>query len=216
LLARTSSPTRSEFTTAGLVVLDCCRRGGLRPDDRVLDIGSGVGRVAIPLTAYLTSSGVYTGVDMWRDGVDWCAKAITPRFANFTFRHLDVFHDDFNLSATTSITDVRLPVQDASEDFVVLGAINHLTAPELRTMVREAGRVLRPGGTYLGTWFVVDEDSRALVPPAASTVACDRAVMEQTLVEASLELRALHPGSWRAAEGSLTHQDVVIAGKVSP
>jgi SAM-dependent methyltransferase len=214
LLARTSSPSRSEFTTAGLVVLDCCRLGGLRPDDRVLDIGSGVGRVAVPLTAHLTSRGVYTGVDMWREGVDWCTKTITPRFPNFTFRHLDLYHDDFNVSGTEPISAVRLPVEDGTEDFVILGAINHLLAPELQALVREAGRVLRPGGTYLGTWFVVDEDSRAVVPSAASAVACDRAVMEKTLGDGSLELRALHPGSWRAGPGSLTYQDVVIAAKV--
>lgn len=214
LLARTSSPSRSEFTSAGVVVLGCCRLGGLGPDDRVLDIGSGVGRVAIPLTGYLSSMGTYTGVDMWRQGVDWCTEAITPRFPNFTFRHLDLHHDEFNPSGRTSITATSLPFDEGVFDFVILGAINHLIVAELRALVGEAGRVLRPGGTYVGTWFVFDERSRDLVPPAAVGVACDEATMRGALEAGSLDLRALHPGSWRAGDGALTSQDVVIATKV--
>jgi SAM-dependent methyltransferase len=213
LLRRTSSPSISEFIEAGRVVLDCCRLGGLRPDDRILDIGSGVGRVAIPLTGFLSVAGAYTGVDMWPDGVAWCTRAITSRFPNFTFRFFDAHHPQFNPTGCVPITDVRLPVDDGVFDFVILGAINHLSASELQALVREGGRALRPGGTYVGTWFVVDASSEAVLPPAATAVACDDATMRATLALGSLRLRALHPGSWRAGPDSLTYQDVVIAEK---
>ena len=38
---------------------------GLRPGDRVFDVGCGVGRTAIPLTSYLSSDGAYEGFDIW-------------------------------------------------------------------------------------------------------------------------------------------------------
>jgi SAM-dependent methyltransferase len=198
------------------VALDCCRLGGLQPSDRILDVGSGVGRVAIPLTRYLSPAGSYVGVDMWRDGVDWCTSTITPRFPNFVFRHLDVHHDDFNPSGRVPITATRFHDEDATFDFVMLGAINHLTAAELQSLVAEAGRVLRPGGMYVGTWFVVDDHSRALLPGAASAVACSETELGGALAAGSLRLRALHPGSWRQKDGSLTYQDVVMAEKVAP
>jgi SAM-dependent methyltransferase len=216
LLAQTSSPSPSEFAAGGAVALQCCRLGALTPGDRILDIGSGVGRVAIPLTGYLDSDGAYVGVDMWRQGVQWCSKAITPRFPNFTFRFLDVRHDRLNPSGTAAIEATPLPVADAAFDFVMLGAINHLTARQLRALVGEAGRALRPGGTYVGTWFVFDDRSRALLPPVATAVACHEEAMEEALAAASLHRRALYPGRWRGAEhpeGFQTFQDVVVATK---
>src|SRR5271157_3932956 len=44
--------------------------GNLQPDQRVLDVGCGVGRMALPLTNYLDSSGSYVGIDIVRDGID--------------------------------------------------------------------------------------------------------------------------------------------------
>ena len=38
--------------------------GALEPDHRVLDVGCGVGRLAIPLTKYLSRSGSYNGFDI--------------------------------------------------------------------------------------------------------------------------------------------------------
>ena len=46
--------------------------GGLKPEHRVLDIGSGIGRVAIPLTEYLNEKGSYEGFDVVELGVNWC------------------------------------------------------------------------------------------------------------------------------------------------
>ena len=57
----------------------------LRSSDRVLDIGCGIGRLAIPLTSYLSENGSYEGFDIWPESIDWCRKAITPRFPRFRF-----------------------------------------------------------------------------------------------------------------------------------
>jgi len=213
LLARTSSPSPWEFASAGRVIVTCCRLGGLRPEDRILDIGSGVGRAAIPLTGYLSPAAAYTGIDMWNDGVEWCTKAITPRFPNFTFRHVDLRHAEFNPTGRLSVTTARLPFDDSVFDVVMLVAINHLSAEELQALVREGGRVLRPGGTYVGTWFVVDEETKGTLPPDQAGVACDDQAMRATLASASLRLRAFHPGSWRGGEEAVSMQDLVIAEK---
>src|SRR5579862_1407399 len=63
--------------------------GNLRPNQQVLDIGCGPGRMAIPLTRFLSKEGRYDGVDTWTEAVDWCVKNITPRFGNFHFSALD-------------------------------------------------------------------------------------------------------------------------------
>jgi SAM-dependent methyltransferase len=49
----------------------------LSPDEHVLDVGCGVGRMAIPLTKYLSKSGSYDGFDIMRRGIDWCHNRIT-------------------------------------------------------------------------------------------------------------------------------------------
>jgi 2-polyprenyl-3-methyl-5-hydroxy-6-metoxy-1,4-benzoquinol methylase len=56
---------------------------GLQPHHAVLDIGSGIGRVAIPLTEYLSEEGRYEGFDVVEKGVQWCQAHITQQFPNF-------------------------------------------------------------------------------------------------------------------------------------
>src|SRR5437870_5090469 len=61
-----------DFRAIGDEMLDLfVRVGGLRRTDRVLDIGSGIGRVAIPLTRYLDLSATYDGFDIVKRGIDW-------------------------------------------------------------------------------------------------------------------------------------------------
>jgi SAM-dependent methyltransferase len=181
LLARSSSPTRWEFASAGQVNRDCCRLGGFRPDDRMLDIGSGLGRVAI-----------------------------TPRFPTFTFGHLDLHHHDQNPGGEIPITKAQLPFADGVFDLAMLVAMNHLSDPEHRTLVGEAGRVLRRGGTYVGTWFVVDETTRGRFPSQYAGIACDETSLRDTLTDGSLTPRARYPGSWRGDGAAVSLQDVVV------
>src|SRR5262245_26256385 len=48
---------------------------GLRPEHRVLDIGSGIGNLALGLVDYLR--GGYDGIEIHAGAVSWCQRAIT-------------------------------------------------------------------------------------------------------------------------------------------
>ena len=52
----------------------------LKPDDNVLEVGCGVGRITIALTNYLSKSGSYAGFDIVKRSIKWCSSAITPRY----------------------------------------------------------------------------------------------------------------------------------------
>jgi 2-polyprenyl-3-methyl-5-hydroxy-6-metoxy-1,4-benzoquinol methylase len=69
--------------------------GGLLPEDSVPDVGCGVGRLAIPLTSYLTS-GSYEGFDVVPTAIDWCQRHITSRFPRFSFHCADVYSRFYN------------------------------------------------------------------------------------------------------------------------
>src|SRR6266498_4818050 len=62
--------------------------GGLQPTDDVLDLGCGIGRMAIPLTEYLT--GRYEGIDVVPRAIAWCRDNITPICPSFTFQVADI------------------------------------------------------------------------------------------------------------------------------
>ena len=102
--------------------VDLC---GLRPDERVLDVGSGVGRIALPLAGYL-ESGTYEGFDVIAASVRWCQENITPRHPNFVFQHADVYNGSYNPTGTIAGRRLRVPVRGtASFDFLYLAWIVH-------------------------------------------------------------------------------------------
>ena len=50
--------------------------GGLRPGDRVLDVGCGIGVMAARLARFLDKSGSYEGFDIVRVGSDWAKHTL--------------------------------------------------------------------------------------------------------------------------------------------
>src|SRR4029077_15461193 len=69
--------------------------GGVQPNHRVLDVGSGTGRMALPLTKYLRG-GSYEGIDIVASSVRWCQKTYTPQYPNFRFRFSDIYNKLYN------------------------------------------------------------------------------------------------------------------------
>ena len=136
-----------DFLAVGLEFLNWfVRLGELTPQERVLDIGCGIGRMALPLTQYL-QSGTYDGVDVAAEGVAWCNQNITPYYGNFRFQQLDLAHPLYNPAGEGRTDDVRLPFDDGAFDFIFMTSVlTHLTAADTRAYAREIKRLLAPAG----------------------------------------------------------------------
>ena len=150
-----------DFLAVGVEFLNWfVNAGGLRPDERVLDIGCGIGRMALPLTQYL-DGGSYEGIDVVAEGIAWCQDNIAARYPNFRFQRLDLAHPIYNPGGALAASGVRLPFADGAFDFVFLTSVlTHLAPEEIRAYAREIRRVLAPGGRCLVTAFMLNGPAR--------------------------------------------------------
>ena len=206
----------------------------LTPDSRVLEIGSGLGRVALPLTQWL-STGSYAGVEVVMDGVAWCHEFIARTYPNFRFIHLDIHNEFYNPAGRGSVADVRLPFDDASFDVIFLNSVfTHLALEDTVAYLAQIRRLLVPGGRLWGSWFLVEKtvgaavlDGRSQVPlgwtdgagvyytnerKGTLAVAYDEELVLNLLAEAGFRIRINSKGEWLSGrprvDGGL--QDLIV------
>ncbi len=204
----------------------------------VLDVGCGIGRVALPLTAYLGRDGRYEGFDVVRDGVEYCTRVFTPRFRNFSFAHADVFNSYYNPDGSTAPEDYRFVYPDDSFDVVVSTSVfTHLKPAAIEQYLRETHRVLKPGGVSLHTYFLLNARSRASIAagngwqgfrheidgfmtsdvehPEAAVAVREEAV-EAMYRRCGFGAPKIFNGDWSGiVEGVLSNQDIVVGSKAT-
>jgi len=143
---------------------------GLRPDAKFLDIGCGCGRVATALTTVLGPSAVYEGFDASRKPVEWCQKEVTPRFPNFRFKVTDTFSQRYNPTGGASASKLVFPYEDDTFDFTFAGSVyTHMLPEEVPNFLAETRRVLKPGGTSLATFTLLDDKTLPAVREGKTT-----------------------------------------------
>jgi GT2 family glycosyltransferase/SAM-dependent methyltransferase len=210
---------------------------GLAPDENVLEVGCGVGRMAIPLTRYLSESGRYEGFDVEPRAISWCHEHVTPRFPNFQFHHADVQNGYYNQHGLTNPTTYRFQYQDNTFDFVFLTSVfTHMLPDDVGHYLSEVQRVLKPGGRCLITLFLLNAESVGLMragfaspfafkrsgdgyaavvrerPEAA--VAFDEERVRAWLAAHRLEIdEPIRYGRWCGRLDGLSLQDIVVARK---
>jgi ubiquinone/menaquinone biosynthesis C-methylase UbiE len=168
----------------------------LKPDDRVLDVGCGSGRLARPLAGFLSIDGAYAGLDANADGIAWCTRRYR-HLPHFRFVHADVRQPRFNPGGAEAAVGYRFPFDDGSFDVAALiSVLTHLTEEETLHYFGQVRRVLAPGGRVLATAQVAGEREEWLV---------------ETLRAAGVDLVELHPGRWSGREDGLSEHDVVVA-----
>lgn len=240
---RLGSVGAGDFEVVGEILAGQLRElGGLRPDARVLDVGCGVGRVAVPLTRYLTT-GRYDGFDISPRMITWCRDHISLRHPEFRFTLVDVQNTHYNPDRGAAASGVRFPYADDAFDFAFATSLfTHMVPGGFRNYVDEIGRTVQDGGTLLCTCFLLDDDARTRVARGASeldltqelvdaetgepfrvvdpqtpetAVGFDQAFVERTLGAAGFRMDAIHRGTWSGLADRSGYQDIVVARRES-
>jgi len=200
----------------------------------VLDVGSGIGRMAVPLTGFLERTAQYDGFDVVAQGVRWCRKHITPAYPNFHFHHVDLSNDLYKANGEHASGFV-FPFESHRYDrAIVISVFTHMTRPEVAHYLSEIHRVLRQGGIVFATFFILNEQSRAAMRPREfrfdypledgsvlmdpHVVAANVAFEEDALLEdcgrAGFTIKQVLYGKWSGRKGeTLDFQDILILEK---
>ncbi len=134
---------------------------GLLPEHHVLDIGCGIGRIAIPLTNFLNNQGSYDGFDVVEKGISWCRKHISTSFPNFRFQHVALKNDLYNLKTEQRSKDFIFPYPDNNFDLIIVTSVfTHMLIEDVEKYFKEIYRVLKPQGKCLATFFILNAESR--------------------------------------------------------
>ena len=219
------------------LIAEMIRDGCITPDARVLDVGSGLGRLSRALTTYLSPRGSYEGIDVTKSSVEWCQEAYRG-LSNFRFTHADVFNTHYNPKATVRASSYRFPFDDASFDCIFSTSLfTHLVLTDAWRYLSEMARVLRPSGRTWNTFMLLDRVSEPLAINAANpnvrmphVVAGARVVLPHdpeaviglytsTVAAAhrehGLRIDEVRNGPWsgRTDDIRASYQDVIIATK---
>jgi ubiquinone/menaquinone biosynthesis C-methylase UbiE len=206
--------------------------GGLTPTDRVLEVGSGIGHMAVALSGYLSHAGSYDGFDVVGQGIRWCQAAITPRFPNFRFHHADVRNTEYNPRGKIRPADFVFPYGDGAFDFVLLTSVfTHMKLEDIGGYLQEIRRVLRVDGCCFSTFFLTTSPRIAGAGPGmkrfahevGQSLTIDRRSPDKALAHPETTVRALydrhaltiqepiHYGDWPATRSLQGSQDVIVA-----
>tara|TARA_R110001599_G_scaffold76384_1_gene209029 strand:- start:38514 stop:39395 length:882 start_codon:yes stop_codon:yes gene_type:complete len=141
---------------------------GWRQDLRLLDAGCGSGLLAIACEPFLGNGGLYTGLDVAAEQLEFCRQHYTGD--HYRFLHLDTANPFY--APGQPAVGVPWPVPEASQQLVTaLSVWTHFNERDARFYMAELARVLQPGGKALVTVFLLDEDYSASLPRATGAPA---------------------------------------------
>jgi SAM-dependent methyltransferase len=203
------------------------RFADLRAHDRILDIGSGLGRVTQPLLHELGPGGSYDGLDTVPAYIDWCRENLPAG----RFHLVDLYSSFYNPGGAIRPEELRFPWPDGAFTLTIATSLfTHLSAEAAVNYLREAFRTLAPGGRLFASFFVLDGWARSAiqrgtVPQFAFeiehgmladrenpdfAIAFDAQWLLEQFLAIGFEIAAFERGTWREPKGPM-YQDLVIA-----
>ena len=199
----------------------------LKPTHHVLDIGCGIGNLAVGLSEFL--EGRYDGVDVNEEAIRWCRRAITSRYPRFHFHHADVASTAYNRGGRLDAADYRYPFDSQAFDRIFLGSVlTHLLPGAVERTMMEIARLLKRDGMCVASCFLLNDDNRASVEAGRSfmsfgvaldrsrvhsascpeaAVALDEAFVRDLVKRMGLRIADIRRGGWW--NGTADDQDVL-------
>jgi SAM-dependent methyltransferase len=222
----------NDFHASGAEFREFLAWHGLKPEHRILDVGCGLGRVAVALTSYLAAEGAYEGFDVMPVAIRWCQR-ITAAHPNFRFRLADVKSHRYRPGGTGQASAFAFPYPDAAFDFVVLSSVfTHMLPADMTHYLDEIARVLKPGGRAAISYYLMTPERRAaaderrgalsfphkrdgcwieLADEPEAAVAYDEADVLAALAARHLAIDTRYEGTWATTREQ--SQDVFVVEK---
>lgn len=192
-------------------------RAGLADGMVVVDIGCGIGRMAVAMSKRLREIR-YVGFDVVNYGILWCRKRFSA-LPGYRFVHANIFNTFYNPRGSEAGSSYRFPVSDSTADFVCATSVfTHMPASEVTHYLRETSRCMKRGAKAYFTAFILDQESRGQIEANLTlltfrrerqgayvetpdepdlAVAYDGSAFEAMVVRSGLEVVAFYPGNWR-------------------
>lgn len=231
----------SEFKKIGDEFLNYFKKHGkITSKDTVLDIGSGIGRMAIPLTHFLDPElGEYYGFDIDKRGIAWCVKNITPRYSHFHFDYVDIYNKYYNKKGKIRADKFTFPYEDEQFDFIFATSVfTHMLPEQIKRYLKEIKRVLKNDGKIFLTFFSIDDVAKQNMKkgnsycdfsfthetennclyshkdmPEAETGYIEQWIIKQLQYMGMDDHLKIYHGSWSGREDSYSYQDIICAQK---
>jgi SAM-dependent methyltransferase len=210
--------------------------GQVKPHQRILDVGCGCGRMAVPMIPFLSGEGAYYGFDIVRDAIKWASKHITSKYPRFHFELADIYNKVYNEGGKIAPLEFRFPYEDVFFDFTILTSVfTHMLADDMEHYLSEISRTLKPGGRCMISFFILNAEAVANLGKGGSKVDFNHsrphckiwkpespeaavAYEEDFLREcfAKYKISIVEPiyfGSWSGREKLLSYQDIILGVK---
>ncbi len=206
---------------------------GLESRHHVLDIGCGCGMMALQMRDYLSDEGHYLGMDIDPAAIEWCQAHIAAHDERFDFCHVDLGNLRYNPQGALSDASFRFDVPDANLDVILLKSVfTHMKPEGVRNYLHEIGRLLKPGGHCLATFFLLNPDQAALAERGKNALAFEHGAEQWRFVDPALPERAVayreddvlemlqrsgltlaaapYYGTWTGRLNGLSFQDILL------
>jgi len=212
----------------------------LNGEERVLDFGCGIGRVALALLRRRPNLRSLTGFDIVPRMIEFCSATIAAHFSNANFelaadknQHYERFKDAVPARSRDELAATYGGRFDTAYAFSVF---THIDVDDFVALLRFVGTLVKPAGSLFFTAFALTPYSRQQIANNATTrrfedhwhyeeagevfigntqdrqafIAYDIRRIEAMIWEAGLVPSAVEYGNWRGDSMSQTFQDIFV------
>lgn len=212
--------------------------GHLKPTEKVLDVGCGIGRMAVPLTKYLSGEGEYYGFDIVQKGIGWCSDNVSKLYPNFHFQVADIYNEMYNPKGKYKSSEYKFQYEKNYFDFVFLTSVfTHMFSDDVENYLSEISGVMKKGARCLITFFLINNESFQLINTGKSSqnfifkvdensFSTSKNIKESAIAYKESYIRniydknglsiidSIYYGSWCSRNDYKSYQDIVIAMKL--
>ncbi|UUX51298.1 class I SAM-dependent methyltransferase [Nisaea acidiphila] len=208
------------------------QRGRIEPDETVLDLGCGCGRLATPFAQYL-DGGTYIGIDVWREALDWCRGTVKARSGTMRFIERETVNKySFEIRKPISRNSYHLSeLQHEQIGFAfAISLFTQLQQRDSLSYLSELARVLKRNACAYLTAHVIDDFFFDYVRRTGRHRAATQEepgcyyayegqeffagytyrTWTRMIEDSGLRIVGYEPGHWAGKPGALHHQDTFL------